>query len=107
MGRWFPAWRPATREQVQAYREAHQKLFRNTRYESAAGVRTETERSADLNDRAFDSGAPLSRTQQSWHWRKALNAEDRDFYRMQRAADRQSRARKRESKPQRKRGRGR
>ena len=32
-GRWFPDYRTATPEQTREYREAHQALFRNGRYE--------------------------------------------------------------------------
>ena len=105
MGRWFPGFRPATREQTQAYRDAHVALFRNARYESSlrtAGgkraIRDETPRYLRLNDRAHDSGAGLSRTQQWWHWHRALTAEDRDFGRMQQAANRQARAAKRSTR---------
>jgi len=102
MGRWFPGFRTGTREQTAAYREAHKRLFRNGRYEAAlrtAGgkraITGETTRYLDLNGRAYDSGAPLSRTQQHWHWHRALNAEDREFTALQRASDRQDRARRR------------
>jgi hypothetical protein len=105
MGTWFPGFRTATREQVQAFRDAHVALFRNGRYESALrtadgrrAIREETPRYNDLNDRAHCSGAPLSRTQQWWHWRRALGQEDLDFMRLQRESDRQDRARRRGSR---------
>ncbi len=87
---------------MQAYKDAHKDLFRNSRYaaelRTAAGkraIRDETPRYLDLNDRAYHSGAPLSRTQRWWHWHRALGAEDRDFTRMQRASERQDRAARR------------
>jgi hypothetical protein len=96
MGKWFPDYRPATPEQARAYRDAHVALFRNSRYEpklrTADGrraIRSETPRYLDLNDRAYDSGAPLSRTQQAWHWHRALSEEDREFRRLQKQSDRQ------------------
>ena len=102
MGRWFPGFRTATPEQTQAYRDAHFALFRNGRYESnlrtadgRRAIRDESVRYNDLNDRAYHSGAPLSRTQQWWHWNRALTAEDRDFMRMQRASERQDRQHRR------------
>lgn len=88
-GRWFPDLRTGTREQWQAYRTACFELFRNTRYESKAGIRVETPRSDALTERLAATAQPLTRTQQSHHWRQALTAEDRDFMRLQRAADRQ------------------
>jgi hypothetical protein len=98
MGRWFPGFRIGTPEQVRQYKDAHKALFRNSRYESklrtAGGkraIRDETPRYLRLNRRAYDSRAPLSRTQQSWHWRRALTEEDREFMRMQRASERQDR----------------
>ena len=98
MGRWFPGFRTGTEEQVREYKDAHKRLFRNARYESSlrdAGgkraIRDESPRYQRLNDRAYDSGAPLSRTQQWWHWQRALGEEDREFTRMQRTADRQHR----------------
>lgn len=102
MGRWFPGFRTGTPEQVRAYRDAHKALFRNSRYESrlrtadgSRAIRDETPRYQDLNDRAWDSGAPLSRTQQWWHWQRALTEEDRDFMRLQRTSERQDRDRRR------------
>jgi hypothetical protein len=82
-----------TPEQVRAYVKAHVDLFRNSRYEEAAGIRTETPRFLDLNDRCWQTAAPLSPVQGWWHWQRALNAEDRDFGRLQQAADRQERKR--------------
>jgi hypothetical protein len=99
MGRWFPGFRTGTPEQVQAYKDAHQALFRNGRYEqelrTADGrraIRDETRRYNDLNDRAWYSAAPLSGTQRWWHWHRALGAEDREFMALQRASERQDRA---------------
>jgi len=102
MGKWFPDYRKGTPEQVQAYKDAHKDLFRNARYESKLrtadgrrAIREETPRYLDLNDRAYESGAPLSKTQQRWHWQRALGQEDREFMALQRASDRQDRARQR------------
>lgn len=83
----------ATPGQVRAYVDAHQDLFRNSRYEETAGIRTETPRFLDLNDRCWRTAAPLSPVQRRWHWHRALAAEDRDFGRLQQAADRQDRQR--------------
>ncbi len=100
MGTWFPGFRTATAAQVRHFRAAHQDLFRNARYETALrtadgkrAIRDESPRYLDLNGRAHDSGAPLSRTQEWWHWRRALTAEDREFTALQRASDRQGRTR--------------
>ena len=102
MGRWFPGFRTATPEQCREYRDAHVALFRNSRYESnlrtadgRRAIRDETPRYLDLNGRAYDSGAPLTQTQQRWHWQRALTEEDRDFIRLQKASDRQDRDRRR------------
>ena len=102
MGKWFPDYRTGTPEQVKAYKDAHEALFRNSRYESKLrtadgkrAIRGESPRYGDLNDRAYRSGAPLSRTQQRWHWQRALGAEDREFMRMQRASERQDRQQRR------------
>jgi hypothetical protein len=99
MGKWFPDIRKGTPEQVRAYIDAHKALFRNGTYESnlrtadgRRAIRDETPRYLDLNSRAYYSGAPLSRTQQWWHWHRALTEEDRDFTRLQRASERQDRA---------------
>ena len=101
MGKWFPGIRTGTAEQTADYRDAHKSLFRNSRYEAALrtadgkrAIREETPRYLDLNDRAADSGAPLSRTQQWWHWNRALDQEDREFSRRQQASDRQDRDRR-------------
>lgn len=98
MGKWFPGFRTGTPEQVKAYKDAHFALFRNGRYEprlrladGSRAIREETPRYCDLNDRAWDSGRPLSGTQRWWHWHRALGAEDRDFMRLQRASERQDR----------------
>jgi hypothetical protein len=85
----------ATPEQVRAYVQAHTDLFRNSRYEEKAGVREETPRFLDLNDRAWAATAPLNPVQEWWHWQRALAAEDREFGRLQQAADRQDRQRRR------------
>lgn len=102
MGKWFPDIRKGTPEQVQAYKDAHKALFRNSRYESKLrsgdgkrAIREETGRYGDLNDRAYDSGAPLSGTQQRWHWQRALGEEDREFFRLQRESERQDRQQRR------------
>jgi hypothetical protein len=98
MGKWFPGIRTGTAEQTADFRDAHKSLFRNSRYEAALrtadgkrAIREETPRYLDLNDRAADSGAPLSRTQQWWHWNRALDQEDREFTRLQQTSDRQAR----------------
>jgi len=93
MGRWFPGFRTATAEQVRAYVQAHKDLFRNSRYEEKAGFREETPRFQDLNDRCWQTAGPLSPVQDWWHWNRALAAEDREFTRLQRQADRQERER--------------
>jgi hypothetical protein len=83
----------ATREQVRAYVKAHVALFRNSRYDEKAGIREETPLFLRLNYVAWGTGAPLSPVQQWWHWQRALAAEDREFGRLQQAADRQDRQR--------------
>ena len=90
-GKWFPGLRTGTKAQWQAYRKACYELFRNTRYESKAGIRVETPRYLDLNGRLNDLERPLSRVQASWHWRRAGSAEDKEHYRLQRTADQQRR----------------
>jgi hypothetical protein len=85
--------RKGTPEQVRAYVQAHKDLFRNSRYEEKAGFREETRRFQDLNDRCWQAAAPLSPVQDWWHWRRASAAEDREFARLQRQADRQDRKR--------------
>ena len=102
MGRFFPDYRTGTKEQVRAFKDACHDLFRNTRYESRLrtadgrrAIQGETPRYNDLNDRVNETEKPLHRVQQSWHWRRALYGEDRDFMRMQRASDRQDRQRAR------------
>ena len=102
MGRWFPSFRTATPEQCRAYRDAHAALFRNSRYEGklrtadgSRAIRDESPRYCDLNHRAYDSGSPLSRTQQVWHWHRALGTEDREFMKLQRASERQDREQRR------------
>jgi hypothetical protein len=99
MGKWFPGFRTGTPEQIRAYKAAHRDLFRYGRYEqnlrTADGkraIRDESPRYLRLNGRAYDSGRPLSGTQQRWHWERAFGEEDRDFRRLQRASDRQDRA---------------
>jgi hypothetical protein len=93
-GKWFPDWRTGTKEQCGRYKEACWNLFRNSRYEQGAGIREETVRSDQLHDQYHATARPLTRTQQNWHWRRALTAEDKDFYRLQRTSDRQSKARR-------------
>lgn len=102
MGRWFPDYRTGTPEQVRAFKDACRDLFRNSRYESnlrtadgRRAVREETVRYNDLNDRVNETERPLSRTQRSWHWHRALTEEDRDMGRLQRASGRQDRERRR------------
>jgi len=102
MGRWFPGFRTATPDQVREYKDRHKALFRNSRYESKLrtadgkrAIRDESPRYLRLNGRAYDSGAPLSQTQQRWHWQRALGQEDREFMRMQRASERQDREQRR------------
>ena len=92
MGTWFPGFRTGSPEQVRAYREAKQELNRDARYRDAAGIREETRRFLDLNDRVAEAERPLSSTQRAWHFRAASTAEDRDFARLQQASDRQDRA---------------
>jgi hypothetical protein len=88
MGRWFPDWRTGTREQCAALREAAWNLFRHNRYEQAQKIRVETPHWERLNSRYNDAERGLTRTQISWQRHKAANAEDRDFGRLQREADR-------------------
>ena len=59
-GRWFPGFRPATREQTRAAHDAYYANFRNTRYESklrtADGKRAITDESPRyqrLHDRIY------------------------------------------------------
>ena len=89
MGKFFPDYRTGTREQTHAVRRAYYALFRNTRYEAAQGIREETPQYDRLHERIYAAERPLTRTQRSWHWHRALGQEYRDFTRMQRAADRQ------------------
>jgi hypothetical protein len=88
-GKWFPDWRTGTREQCARYRQACWNLFRNSRDEQAAGIRDETPASNRLHDQLYATERPLTRRQQSWHWGRALTAEDKDHFRLQRQADRQ------------------
>lgn len=89
MGKWFPDWRTGTKTQCESYRQACFNLFRNTRYESAAGIHVETPRSDELTERLATAAQSLTRVQQSHHWRRALTAEDKEHFRLQRLADRQ------------------
>ena len=91
MGRWFPGFRPATEAQCREYRDAIYALHRNTVYESAQGIRTETPAYLDLNDAAWRAEQSLSRTQAWWHWQRAAAAQDSDMTRLQRTADRSAR----------------
>jgi len=92
MGRWFPDYRTATPEQARTYREAHKDLWRQGDHERAAGLpRDFTAVSERLNSRAYDTRAPLSRTQQAWHFQRALHEYGREQDRLQRASDRQDR----------------
>lgn len=102
MGKWFPGFRTGTPEQVQAYKDTHKALFRNSEYESKLrtadgkrAIRDESPRYLDLNSRAYNSGAPLSRTQQRWHWQRALGEHDREFTGLQKASDQQDKERRR------------
>jgi hypothetical protein len=95
MGKWFPGFRSASREQCQAYRDAIYRLHRNAVYESAQRIREETPAYLRLNDAAWQAEQPLSRTQAAWHWQRAAAIQDRDMTRLQRTADRAERDRRR------------
>ena len=97
-GRWFPGFRPATREQVDAYREAERERYRNERYQGRARVRWDNDRTERLDGRVAHAERPLSGTQRWWHRNRAATEADRDFTRKQRASDRQDRARRREAR---------
>jgi hypothetical protein len=98
MGTWFPDYRTGTPGQCAAYRDAKYDLNRNGRYEDAAGIRSETGRFLDLNDRVAAAERPLHPVQRCWHFRQASAREDRDFARLQQASDRQDRAMRRGSR---------
>lgn len=85
--RWPPRIRRGTGGQVRAYRDAQYALFRNGRYEQAAGIGEETPRYLDLNHRAHEAAQPLNRIQRWWHWQRTLGEEERDMTRLQRAAE--------------------
>jgi hypothetical protein len=89
MGTWFPGIRTATPEQTRAYREAVRDLHTSGLYEQRAGIREETPRYMDLNDRVLELEKPLSRAQAWWHFQR-VDAE-RDLIRLQRESDRQDR----------------
>ena len=95
MGKWFPGIRKGSPEQVKAYRQAKFDLDRNGEYEQRAGIRVETPRYNDLNDRVCETEVPLSRSQRWWHFQRAGTEQYRDMDQMQRASDRQDRARRR------------
>lgn len=90
-GRWFPGFRTGTAGQVQAYRTAEQDRYRNERHEGKARIRWETPRSDRLNERVAVAERPLSGTQRWWHRQVAATRVDRDFTRLQRAANQQRR----------------
>ena len=92
MGKWFPDYRTATPEQTRAYREAVHDLHTNALYEQRAGIREETPRYMDLNDRVCELEQPLSRTQRWWHFQR-VDAEQ-DLIRLQQASDRQDKQRR-------------
>jgi len=87
--------RRATPEQVRAYRETQQAQFRNSEYERKAGFREETPWYGQYNTRTWEAAQPLSRTQQWWHFQRALTAYDRETTRLQKASDRQDREQRR------------
>ena len=93
VGRWFPGFRTGTPEQTRAYREAVHALHTNGLYEHRAGIRTETPRYLDLNDRVCELEKPLSRTQRWWHFQR-VDAEQA-LIRLQQASDRQDRQQRR------------
>jgi|HubBroStandDraft_6_1064221.scaffolds.fasta_scaffold49723_7 hypothetical protein len=93
MGTWFPDIRTGTPEQTRAYRDAVRALHTNGLYEQRAGIREETPRYMELNDRVLDLEKPLSRPQAWWHFQR-VDAEQ-DLIRLQRESDRQDRARRR------------
>lgn len=93
MGTWFPGIRTGTPEQTREYREAVHDLHTNGLYEHRAGIREETPRYMDLNDRVCELEEPLSRAQAWWHFQR-VDAEQ-DLIRLQQESDRQDRARRR------------
>ena len=90
MGRWFPGFRAGTPEQCAAYREAVFDLHLDGLYQQRAGIREETPRYMDLNDRVCELEKPLSPAQRWWHFQR-VDAEQ-ELIRLQRASDRQDRA---------------
>ena len=93
MGKWFPDYRTATPEQTAAYREAVHALHTNALYEQRAGIREETPRYMDLNDRVCELEKPLHPVQRWWHFQR-VDAEA-DLIRLQRVSDRQDRQQRR------------
>jgi hypothetical protein len=85
--RWLSRLLPGTPAQTRAYREAHITLW-------CSPDRSETPRYHALNDRAYDSGAPLSGLQQAWHFQVALSEYSRDETRRHRRQRRVSRGRR-------------
>jgi hypothetical protein len=98
MGRWFPGFCTGIPEQVREYREAQRAQFCNSDYEHAANDRRPSEPSPwydRYNTRTHDAAQPLSRTQQRWHFQRALTEYSREATRLQRASDRQDREQRR------------
>ena len=93
MGRWFPGFRAGTPEQCAAYREAVFDLHLDGLDQQRAGIREETPRYLDLNDRVCELEKPLSRTQRWWHFQR-VDAEQA-LIRLQQASDRQDRQQRR------------
>ena len=85
--------RKGTPEQCRDYREAVRALHLNGLYEQHAGIREETPLYNRLNDRVCELEQPLSRFQRWWNFQR-VDAE-RDLIRLQRASDRQDKARRR------------
>ena len=92
MGTWFPDYRTGTPEQCREYRDAVHALHLNGLYEQRAGIREETPRYMDLNDRVCELEQPLHPVQRWWHFQR-VDAEQ-DLIRLQRASDRQDRQRR-------------
>jgi hypothetical protein len=88
MGRWFPGFRPASAEQTRDWRESLKALWRNP-------DRTETPAYHELNNAQDALRWQLSRTQQSWHFQRALTEHDREQTRERRAARQLRRGRSR------------
>ena len=85
--------RRGTPEQCAAYRAAVHDLHLDGLYQQRAGIREETPRYLDLNDRVCELEKPLSPFQRWWHFQR-VDAE-RDLIRLQQASDRQDRAMRR------------